>query len=466
MKNIIIDSDVCNEIDDQFAIAYALCSKKLNILAITICPHLVPHERKTISSGMVDSYLEAKRLCRLTGKKNIHTYKGCTNFLSSGKALSSDAVNKIIEICMSRKQTTIACLGTLTNVAVAIMQEPRIVKRLKIVWLGTKNLLAEEFSDSNYKNDKKAFETVIKSGVDITIIPSYIGKFNATSIYEVKDHVAINPVGKYLYNLFDNSYFKIQERGIKYIYDISVIAYLIDASLFKCREIERNLVLKEQEPLAYSSTLNYVYDASTNNSVWHNFLQTIALAPDTLFNPKLFFTSDTHFSQQNKKRSKSQNKIFSSIEQTDHEYIKKWNAAVDSKDIVYHLGDFGKYETIKQLNGSVILICGNYEERDYGDDFEGFRKKLINLGFKDVVKRCLVLDNSIFGEPINLTHKPSDTRKDIVNLYGHVHTLKPIMRNGFNVCTEYHNHTPVEENIIKDYLRFLHHHADNEVFEE
>ena len=62
MKNVIIDSDVMNEIDDQFAIAYALCAKELNVQAITICPFNINYKRISIKDGLVDSYFEAKRL--------------------------------------------------------------------------------------------------------------------------------------------------------------------------------------------------------------------------------------------------------------------------------------------------------------------------------------------------------------------------------------------------------------------
>ena len=46
--NVIIDSDVCNEIDDQFAIAYALTSKSLNVSAITIAPFMVNMKRISV----------------------------------------------------------------------------------------------------------------------------------------------------------------------------------------------------------------------------------------------------------------------------------------------------------------------------------------------------------------------------------------------------------------------------------
>ena len=453
MKELIIDSDVFNSIDDQFAISYALTNPKFNILAITVCPYQVFHKRQLVFDGVVDSYFEAKRLCRLAGKPNIPVYRGATGFLDNNYTDSNDAVENIIKICKARRKTYIACLGTLTNLALAIKKCPCIARKIELIWIGTKHILEDKFVDNNYSKDKLAFEDVMKSDMKITVIPSYVGKFNATSTYEIKEHVAVNPLGKHLLNLIETGTDIIHNRGLAYIYDINVPIYLENSSLFKTKEIDRNLLLKEQEKIDKPTTLTYVFDGSADNSVYKEFIKCINLAPTDIFKSKIFFTSDTHFCQKNKIRSKEFK--LKTIEQTDHEYIKKWNSTVATNDIVYHLGDFGDYNMVKQLNGKIILICGNYETKDYGQNFEKFKKRLIKLGFKDVIKHHLVLDKEVLGEPIYLTHKPKDTKLDMFNLYGHVHSLKVMMKNGLNVCTELHGFKPISETIVKDYLKFL-----------
>ena len=59
------------------------------------------------------------------------------------------------------------------------------------------------------------------------------------------------------------------------------------------------------------------------------------------------------------------------------------------------------------------------------------------------------------GREVYLTHKPENTRDDMFNLFGHVHSLKPLMKNGFNVCLEYHGYKPLSEEIVKDYIEFI-----------
>jgi len=462
MKNIIIDSDVCNETDDPFAISYALTSNKLKVLAITICPFKINFRSISIFDGVIDSFNEALRLTRLSGKKEVKVFKGAIDFVDNNNWEENTATKNIYDISKKYKNLTIVCLGTLTNIAILLKNHPDLINKLDIIWLGTQNLIVDKFTDSNYTKDKKAFEYVIKSNVKMTILPSYLGKFNSTSLYELKEHVALNPLGKHLFNIIKTNPQKIECRGLKNIYDIVPIAYLENPKNFVKKEIDRNLLLKTETKMKTKSTLTYVYDDIGNNQVWLGFLDSIKNAPSNIFKSKFFFTSDTHFSQKDKRRTK-ENKIAETIEEMDHEYIKRWNSQVGKNDEVFHLGDFGDYNIIKKLNGKVTLICGNYEKRDYADDFPSFREKLINLGFKDVIKNNLILDEKFFGKKVNLTHKPSETITDMFNLFGHVHSLKPVMRNGFNVCCEYHNYTPVSQECIKDYIIFIENYADDEV---
>ena len=463
MKNVIIDSDVCNEIDDPFAIAYALTSKKLNVLAITIAPFTLTRKCISVFDGVMDSYNEACRIARLSGKKDVKVFKGALDFVDNGNLKENPATKNIFTLAQTHKKITIIALGTLTNIAILLNNHPEIASKIEVVWLGTQSLLVDEFKDSNYRKDKKAFDIVLRSPVKFTIIPSYVGKFNATSIYEVKEHVAISPLGKHLLSLMEDFPFKISERGLKSIYDVSVVAYVLNKKLFFEKEIDKNEFIKTGKKMKKGSTVTYVFDDNGNHCVWLDFLGTIKDAPTDVFKSQIFFTSDTHFSQKNKRRSK-ENMVGKTPEQIDHEYIKRWNSVVGKNDEVFHLGDFGNYNIIKKLNGKVTLVCGGYEEDDFKNNFEQFREKLIKLGFKDVVRKNLILDEKYFGEKINLTHKPGDCKKDMFNLFGHVHSLKPVTKNGFNVCLEYHNFTPLGKEFIADYMNFVKNFSDEEVF--
>ena len=87
-----------------------------------------------------------------------------------------------------------------------------------------------------------------------------------------------------------------------------------------------------------------------------------------LFNiEKTFFTSDTHFGHAN--IIKYCARPFENTEEMDKVLIENWNKKVPKDGLVYHLGDFAwgtinYWERIReQLNGEIILIYGNHDDR-------------------------------------------------------------------------------------------------------
>lgn len=82
---------------------------------------------------------------------------------------------------------------------------------------------------------------------------------------------------------------------------------------------------------------------------------------------KTFFIADTHFGHNN--IIKYCARPFNNTDEMDTALIKNWNAKVPKDGIVYHLGDFAwgsiaYWEHIReQLNGEIILIFGNHDDR-------------------------------------------------------------------------------------------------------
>jgi calcineurin-like phosphoesterase family protein len=90
---------------------------------------------------------------------------------------------------------------------------------------------------------------------------------------------------------------------------------------------------------------------------------------------KVLFTSDTHF--MHRSILKYTSRPFATIEEMNEGLIANWNAIVKPTDTVIHLGDFafaGKTfirETVAKLNGSIILVKGNHDEKPPEDCFAG-----------------------------------------------------------------------------------------------
>lgn len=69
--------------------------------------------------------------------------------------------------------------------------------------------------------------------------------------------------------------------------------------------------------------------------------------------PKVFFTSDTHFSQE--RTFKFSRRPFNNVKEMDETIIANWNNLVKENDTVFHLGDFGNYSLVEKLNGNIIF---------------------------------------------------------------------------------------------------------------
>ena len=147
----------------------------------------------------------------------------------------------------------------------------------------------------------------------------------------------------------------------------------------------------------------------------------------------IFFTSDTHFGAE--RTFELSRRPFKNIKQMDRYIIKNWNKTIKNNDVVYHLGDFGNKQIIKKLNGNVILIFGNYEEKEirnnFNNNFQKYKDYLKKLGFYDVIRHDLTI--TIQNKQYYLTHKPIDCKKDMFNLFGHIHGKQSLKRFGIDV---------------------------------
>ncbi len=235
---IILDTDVYNEADDLFALAYLLKNRDLfDVKAITIAPFKHSGYQKTVSDSIDDSYNEACKIfdyLNITDKSII--YKGSRNYLSNNYEESSEAVNKIIKIAKENDYTIIVAIGCLTNVALAIKKDPSIIEKIEIIWQGT-NFLFGDNHDFNFRQDVEAVKLVFNSKVKLTIMPcSPITSNLITSIYELNAEIGgKSELCDYLCDKFYNRFWGPHKRYP--IWDIGGIAYLINKDWFKTMEI-------------------------------------------------------------------------------------------------------------------------------------------------------------------------------------------------------------------------------------
>jgi purine nucleosidase len=188
-KKIIIDTDPGQ--DDAVAIMLALASPELEVLGITAVAGNVP---------LALTEKNARKICELAGHPEVKVFAGASRPMvrqlvtaeyvhgktglngpdlpePTMKLQEQHAVDFIIETLLSENAgaVTLCPLGPLTNIALALVREPRIALSIKEIVLmgggffeGGNATPAAEF---NIYVDPHAADVVLKSGVPITMIP-------------------------------------------------------------------------------------------------------------------------------------------------------------------------------------------------------------------------------------------------------------------------------------------------------
>lgn len=194
--------------------------------------------------------------------------------------------------------------------------------------------------------------------------------------------------------------------------------------------------------------------------IWHDALWgcvKASLGKISLKPENIWFTADTHFGEQ--RTLELSKRPFCSVKDMDNSIIHQWNGIVGDNDIVYHLGDFGSSEVIKELRGEEIrLILGNYDTDEIVEELlKDKRVKVLNSGCQIEFANC--------SNNLRLVHKPIDAANyETFYLFGHIHKLQMVKKNGFNVGVDCHNFEPISLETVMFYKNGILNHYDENVW--
>ncbi len=175
---MVLDTDTYNEIDDQFAIAYALKSPdRIALEAIYAAPFF---NSKSVGpeDGMEKSYSEILKLLRLAGREDMiaRVYKGSRSYLETEKKpVPSPTANDLVtraRACSLDDPLYIVAIGAITNIASALILAPDIAERIVVVWLGGHALHWPDTHEFNMFQDVAAARVVFDSGAPLVQLPA------------------------------------------------------------------------------------------------------------------------------------------------------------------------------------------------------------------------------------------------------------------------------------------------------
>ncbi len=218
--HLVIDSDAKNEVDDQFAIAWALRSKeRFQVDAVYAAPF--SHGTASLDSsenakksaclhgsdhgtadGMEQSYQEIRKLFGLLEEDPAgRVFRGSPCYLPEEGYVDSPAARDLVQRVMeSREVIYVAAMGAMTNIASALRMEPKIARNMVLVWLGGQPLYFGHGYEFNLYQDVRAVQTVLSSGVPFVQIPC-MGVASLLSCSEAELRTRLwekSEIGKYL----------------------------------------------------------------------------------------------------------------------------------------------------------------------------------------------------------------------------------------------------------------------------
>lgn len=267
-RKIILDVDTGS--DDACAIMLAYLHRDIDLVAVCTVKGNQPLEYTTENTLRIRDLLHADfpvyRGCsgslvrniiypRLAPTPNADAYDEEGNRIhihqelfdlpaSDGKTEELNAPNFYVDyLTKAEEKVTLVAVGPLTNLAVALVMEPKIVDKIEEIvimgggWNITNATLAAEF---NIYDDPEAAQRVLHCGAKITMVPldathaAYISRDNARELREID-----TPASRFAADLIDlrilvHDY--AQPLAVPHtcaLHDPLCIAYLVDPNVLK-----------------------------------------------------------------------------------------------------------------------------------------------------------------------------------------------------------------------------------------
>ena len=230
---MVLDTDTYNEIDDQFAVVYALISPELDVQAVYAAPF---HNKRSSGpgDGMVKSYEEILRILSRLGKDaDGFALKGSTHYLTDLRSPQESPASADL-IRRAKKSSPddplyVGAVGAITNVSNAILIDPSIIHNIVVVWLGGNGHHWPHQREFNFRQDLNASRVIFDSGVPFVQLPcTPIVTHFTTTVPEMERYVGgRGAIGDYLLEIFKD-YRKDHFGWSKVLWDMTAVAWLIN----------------------------------------------------------------------------------------------------------------------------------------------------------------------------------------------------------------------------------------------
>jgi inosine-uridine nucleoside N-ribohydrolase len=234
---VVLSTDVGNEIDDQWAIVYLLSNPRFDVRGIISAhaPSLVPPAAHT-------SYLILRDVVEKRMGLTVHPplLEGSSLSLKSDSEPQPNAsVDFLIETSREfspQNRLTVLTIGAVTDAASAILKDPSIANRIRIIDMGFKSW-QEGGDEFNILNDVKAMQVLLHSDVPLVVGAADVCRATLSlTLDQAREMVAHRgPIGEWLWQEYQEWYYRnvkpLRKNDLSkswVIWDIITLAYALD----------------------------------------------------------------------------------------------------------------------------------------------------------------------------------------------------------------------------------------------
>jgi len=249
-RRVALDTDTYNEVDDQFALAHLLLSPdEVELEAIYAAPFF-NNRASSPADGMEKSYDEIVRVLDHVGGPRPPIFRGSKTFMTgAGVPVESPAAHDLVERAMAMKngeRLYVAGIAVATNLASALLLEPRIADRIEIVWLGGHGPHWPDTREFNLQQDIHAARVLLDSAVPLVLLPCWpVTSHLMVTVPELEEYLAPQgELGAYLTDIV-RGYGNGSPGWSKQIWDISASAWLVNPDWIHTREEPSPLLLDD-----------------------------------------------------------------------------------------------------------------------------------------------------------------------------------------------------------------------------
>lgn len=282
--DVVLDTDMYNEIDDLYALSYLILSEdKLNLQGVFAAPFFSPpamqRTRQTNSAkeGMELSYKAILELLDALDRPDLKgiVYHGSADNLTDEKTpVHSEAADKLIQLARAHTEENplyVVSIAVLTDIASAILAAPDIIDKIVVIWLGGHGFEWQSCSDFNAIQDIAAARVVFGCGAAVVQLPcnGVVSEFRVSKVEFIHWLSNKNKICQYLLEL--TLEFMEQKVGncewSKPLWDVAAVGWLLDSE-FMMDRYEHSPVFEYDNRYGFDNNrhfIKYVYQINRDS---------------------------------------------------------------------------------------------------------------------------------------------------------------------------------------------------------